>query len=684
MQQKASALETFQPIIWLTICFAAGIAAYFALEHEPAWPLPMLIASILLLLAFMFRRRYFGMACLFVAMLFAGFSCAAWHTAKLATPQLTRELQAKVTGKVIAIERRQEGVRLALAVQHIAGRDRDYLAQTNWPKQLRIGFRHMPEFLPPLGSTIILPANLMPPSPPVVVGGFDFRRQAFFDGWGAVGFSYGGLRVIADPPAETGWNLWFEQQRQDIENNIYQHLQGSNAAIATALLTGEQSGIDMATIQVWRVSGLQHLLSISGLHIALVAGLIFFILRGGLALWPWAALHWPIKKIAACLALLAITFYTLLVGAPVPTQRALLMMGLVLLAIMLDRQVISLRTVFLAALFILIISPYSLLSVSFQLSFAAVLGMVAGYEFMQQKQVGLITSQYRPWWQAPFYYAAAVAVTSLLASVATMPLIIAHFQQISLYGIFANMVAVPLTSFVVMPMGIISYLLIPLDMAHVPLHIMGMALSGLTTLAEYITTWPKAWLHTAPMPLWSFCLLLMGGLWLCLGWYKRGLGLVLVLAALLSLLLPPAQPLMLVARNGDGIAVQTTPGHYALADKSTKFIEQQMAQALGQADLAEIDRNDLRWRCDSDACLYQYQEGQTNWRILWAKTPAAIYADCAAVNLILVPELDVPQPANCHTPMILLKQHAPLAIYANKNGLEIKQDKQQQRPWSMP
>jgi competence protein ComEC len=249
---------------------------------------------------------------------------------------------------------------------------------------VRIRLRGMQPTIRP-GDEIRVRAVLTPPPPPAVPGAYDFQRQAYFDGLGAVGYSVGGATVLplSEERPRVGIGLWFARLRSVVAERVRAHLDGATAAVTIALLNGEQRAIPERVMTAIRDSGLAHLLSISGLHIGLVAGIVLFVVRGGLALVPPLALRFPIKKWAAVVSVFAAGAYTLLAAAPVPSQRSFLMIAVVLLAMLVDRQGISMRLLAFAALVVLLTQPEAMLGPSFQMSFAAVLALMCGYEFVR-------------------------------------------------------------------------------------------------------------------------------------------------------------------------------------------------------------------------------------------------------------------------------------------------------------
>lgn len=295
-------------------------------------------------------------------------------------------------------------------------------------------------------------------------------------------------------------------------------LPGPGGAIAAALLTGGQSGIPPEAMQAMRDSGLAHLLSVSGLHIAIVMGLFFAVVRGGLALWPGFALRFGTKPWSAIVALAAGGFYMVLTGSQVPMQRSFAMAALVTVALLAGRRALSPRVLAFAAVAVLLIQPAAILGPSFQMSFAAVLALIAGFEAARPCLMG--GAMPRPLWQRAALLLAGTALTSVIAGLATTPFGLHHFGRVQVYGVAANALAVPLTSFLVMPAGMLALLLMPFGGEGLALAVMGWGIAGILTVARAVAAWPGAALALAPLPGAALAAITFGLCWLCL-WRGR-------------------------------------------------------------------------------------------------------------------------------------------------------------------
>ncbi|MDF1793375.1 MAG: ComEC/Rec2 family competence protein [Thalassobaculaceae bacterium] len=512
--------------LWLPVAFAVGIGGYFALPWEPS--LPVVLAPPLVLVALAWRTRMReGAFWAVLVLLFAalGLASAALRTAALDTVTLVHPLWADVEGVVERVERRPGDLRLTLGDARISADRRPQAA----PRRVRVVVRAL-EAAPGIGDRVRLRARLSPPPPPSVPGGFDFQRSAFFDGLGAVGFAIG-APVTLSSSLQGGISLAVADLRSRVADRLSRALPGPTGAVAAALIVGERAGLDAATADAFRNSGLAHLLAISGLHMGLVAGTIFAVVRLALCLVPGFALRRPVKKLAACAALAGSAAYLVLAGAPVPTQRAFLMTGVVLCAILVDREAVSLRLVALAAFAVLVLRPDVLVGASFQLSFAAVIALVAVHEMWRRRAHTDRAAPAALWVTQGVRYVVGVGATSLIATLATAPFVTFHFQAIALGGVVANLLAVPLTAFVTMPAGIAGLLAMAVGAEAWVLPAMGVGIDTTLAVADWVvaTTGPAAAVY--PLPVAGLGAIALGGCWVAI-WRTRlrWFGLLAILA----------------------------------------------------------------------------------------------------------------------------------------------------------
>ena len=513
----AWAAERQRVFLWVPVLFGAGGGLYLTLPVEPIGWIAPAAAGLFALAALLLRRHTapaLGLAAL--ALLAAGVAAADWRTDRVSAPVLAGPIgPTDVSGRVVWVGAGDGPQRYLLDRVSIGG-----LAAAETPARVRISARStVPDGVGVPGSWLTARASLRPPPAPAEPGAWDFARQAWFQRIGAVGFVYGAPTPMAAPEGEGGGLLsLLSQARHWVSARILAHTAPSAGPFATALLTGDRSSIEKKTLSAMRDSGLAHLLAISGLHVGLVAGFIFFAARGLLALIEPVALRMPIKKWAAGCALLGAAAYLLLSGMSVPTQRAFVMVSFVLLAIMLDRASLSMRLIAWAALLVLAIAPESMLGPSFQMSFAAATALIATYEaargpFARLAARGGLAVR-------PLVYAAGVALTSLVAGIATGPFAVYHFNRIADYGLLANLGAVPITGFWIMPWGLVALLLMPFGLEGIALAPMGWGIDAVVWIARQVAAQPGAVTLVPAMPAAALLAIAVGGLWLCL-WRSR-------------------------------------------------------------------------------------------------------------------------------------------------------------------
>ncbi len=621
--------------LWLPVFFASGIGGYFALSFEPPLWLGAAALGAFLMLGLVFRRGRPGPNIVFgvvlsASALAAGFTVAQWRTALIDGPMITRRIgPTGVTGRIVLFERFPKGSRVTLEKVRIIG-----LAPARTPQKVRLRLRGGQPDLSP-GDWVRLRAVLSPPSAPVAPGAFDFQRQSFFRQLGGVGFALGPAVVIdaGDSAGQGVFTIGLAKMRRRISERIFRGLEGNRGVVAAALMTGERKAVPAPLMKAIRDSGLAHLLSISGLHVGLVSGILFFGLRAVLALFPVLALRYPIKKWAAGAAILGALAYSLIAGATVPTQRAFLMVSLVLAAVLLDRRGLSMRTVAWAAAVILLFRPESLLGPSFQLSFAAVTALIAAYELLRDRDNALAGK--KNWITRLLFYLAGVAFTTLIAGLATAPFALYHFNTIAAYGLVANLIAVPVTALWTMPWAVVSFLLMPFGLETLGLAPMGWGIGVIIDVARAVSSWPGAVSGVPAMPVAGLVMIAIGGLWLCLWRTKfRFFGVIGLVAGAMTLFLV-RPPDILIEGRGKLMAVRTAKGGLALSSlrkaKFTRKIWLRRMGLLGGVSWSKKGFSDLRLSCDGLGCLYRI-EGKL---VALAVQGDALMEDCQRADIVL-------------------------------------------------
>jgi competence protein ComEC len=625
------AAEASRWALWLAVGFGAGIAVYFALPSEPPPWLGATVAAAAAGAATAARRRL-ALAATGIALTSAalGFAAAQAHTALAEAPRLGRALgPTAIDGRIVELSTLEVGVSLVLDRVRIAG-----LASAATPARVRIVAKTRRDPIA-VGDRVQTRAMLRPPSPPLFPGGFDFARKAYFERIGASGYAIAPIRRAAAEVEPVGIDIVLNRARQRINEAIDAALPPGIAAIAKALMTGDRAAMPETDVAAMRDSGLAHLLAISGINISFMAGIVFFVVRAGLALVPPLALRYPIKKIAAGAGFLAAAAYLAITGLTVPTQRAFLMMSAVFLAIVVERSVLSMRLAAWAAIIVLAVSPIALAGPSFQLSFAAVVALIAAYE--TGREPWSAARQRRGWLGRAFFYVAGVAVTTLVAGFATAPFAIFHFNRFAVYGLAANLLAIPLTGAVIMPAIAAAYVLLVFGFAEPAFAVLGWGIEAMLWVARTVAAWPGAALLVPAMPSAGLATAALGLIWLCLWqrpWRWAGLGAVAV--GLFSIGIVPG-PDLLVDAEGAVVAVRNPAGDLLVSDPRERWATQLWLRANAQSSAAPWpaagDSAETRLRCDTQGCLYRVG-GRT---VAWLRDPRALAEDCAAADVVIAP-----------------------------------------------
>ncbi|WP_116083636.1 ComEC/Rec2 family competence protein [Tropicimonas sp. IMCC34011] len=536
---------------WAPVAFGIGIAIWFALPSDPA-PVALVAASLACVTLGLVAGRAGPGAPLILALAFilAGGIAADLRARSVGAPVLGFRYYGPVEGRIVGIDRSaSDAVRLTLDEVHLGD-----LPPAPTPERVRVSlYGPQDYFVPEPGRAIMLTANLSPPNGPAEPGGFDFRRHAWFDRLGAVGYTRTPVLTM-DDSRDTGPSAWIFRLRMSISAGVRAQMDGPAGAFAAAILTGDRSGLDLERLEHLRASNLAHLLAISGLHMGLLTGVVLGAIRLGLALVPYAALRWPCRKIAASGALVAAAGYLALSGGSVSTERAFVMVSVMLGAVLLERRAISLRAVAIAALIVLARRPEELLSPGFQMSFAATTALVAIFGSLRGLQdIG----PRMPRIATPIL---ATFLSSAIAGAATAPYAAAHFGRLSDYGLIANLLSVPVMGLLVMPAAVLTACLWPLGLSGIGLGVMKLGLVWILRVAETVSSWPGAVTAVHAPGLAVLPLLTLGALWLILWQGLARLAGLPVLAAALALWWGTERPPVLIAASGGLVGIMGEEG----------------------------------------------------------------------------------------------------------------------------
>ena len=620
--------------LWIAVAFGTGVALYFAaLTEPPLWLLVLGVATALLVHGFARRIGLWGLASGFVLAMALGSCVGKLRTEYMRAPVLTRQIgTVQVKGWVELVEPRpNRGQRVTIKVLSMERLPRD-----EWPWRVRVVTRTADEKLTP-GQFVRVRATLAGPQAPSLPGDFDFGRYSWFNALGGTGLAAGPI-VVEDndvaPPFTLHLKATNERIRYWITRRIMDGLPGETGAIAAALITGERGGISDGTNNAYRDSGLFHILSISGLHMVVMAGAIFALIRVTLAACTPIALNYPIKKWAAGGALVGALAYLLMSGSSFATVRSYLMISIMFLAVMLDRKAVSLRNVALSALVILIAFPESIFDPGFQMSYAAVTGLISVYELIRlrteqgpraHRQTGPIASGVS--------HLTGSITSTVIASVAVAPFGIYHFHNTQLMAMLANLVALPLCDLYVMPLALATLIALPFGLEQWPLMAAGWGIDGMTYIARVVAALPVSVVRIPAIPAVSFLLMIVGGLWVLL--WSRPWRLLGLLPIALGLFWSPgrSQPGMIVSRDGTTVAVRGADGRLsAVAVRGGLFELARWLEADGDPRKAQDVAAAKGFSCDALGCVTR--SGAREIAIL--SSAAALRDHCGTASVIVL------------------------------------------------
>jgi competence protein ComEC len=666
---------------WFAVAYGFGIVLYFTAEREPArWaalPLALFCASC----AIMLRRRHIGfIVALGIFGIAAGFAVATLKTARIDHPVLGFATSGvTIAGFVELREESQHTDRFVLRVDRIDGGRLDVK-----PERVRLSVKR--GMAPPPGAFVEVKALLDPPLQPLKPGSYDFARDLFFQRIGASGFVRGAVKIVT-APADQGplqrADAFIQRLRDAIDARIRAVLPGDPGAIAAMLIDGKRDAIDSHLYDALFVSGVGHVLSISGYHMAVVAGLIFFLFRAILALIPGLADRAPIKKWAAFAALVVTAFYLLLSGAEVATQRSFIMIAVVLVGVLCDRPTLTMRTLTVAAMLVLLLAPQAIVHPSFQMSFAATLALIAGYERGAIRlKPGADSSLHARAALWGVNEAVGLTVASLLAGLATTPYAAYHFHRVAPYGVIANLLAMPVVSAWVMPMGILGVVLIPFGFDAECWRQMGYGIEWMDFVSLWVASLPGAFgrvtsFGAGPLLTATLGLLLIGLLRTPLRWSGALLGLIAVIWAAYT-----PVPDVLIAGDGRSVALRSADGRLSVhhSGGDTFGIREWLA--------ADADGRDAKDRslgqgiaCDPSGCIGKLADGAMVAHVL---EPEAFEEDCRRAVLVIANRDPPPDCAAMVVTRDLLRNRGALALRRTASGFAIESARPPNfdRPWS--
>ena len=682
--RQAATAQQGRSFLWCAPALAAGIGVYFALPDEPGPLLLVVTAGLAAILLWLGRAT--AMVLLSGVMLW-GFALAGFQSLRSGTPLLAASTgEVSVTGRVVSVDRSSRTRLVMILVPERV----DGIAAERLPKRLRLSVPEKAGVTPP-GSRVSFRARLSPLPSPVAPGAFDYGRSLWLDGVGGTGRVTSDTVTLRDgsPQLVAPLATWLAALRAAMGARIHAALGEPYASFAEALITGERSTIPPEINRSLLVSGLFHILSISGLHMWLVAGGVFWSVRAALALVPELALRFPIRKWAAAAALVMGLFYMLLADGGVATARSFIMVAIVFFAILVDRPALSLRNLALAAVVILVLDPEAAVEAGFQMSFLAVLGLVAFYEawarYKARRGDDAPRQRHLAWRVLAWSMAAfgASLVTSLIAGFSSSLPAAYHFGRISPYGVLANGLAIPVVGMLVMPFALLGAVAMPFGLERLPLVIMGKGLELVIMISNFVAGLPGANEVVARPPLHAMLVIILGLLLLCLlAGPVRLSGLAIMVLGGVLMLVPPPLPDLLIEATGSNVALRDAAGQLVPAQpRKARFAVEKWLQANGEEAGLGAAAKRPGWRCVDGRCTAQVR-GRA---VVYLSGGESRPVDCSGADILVA---DFPLRGACrnvalHIDRFDLWRHGAHAVYlsAAEPAVLTARGEQGHRPW---
>ena len=679
--QIPAALQNNLP--WAVILLASGIGTYFSLSIEGDPALTALALSIMTVLWFLSQKQkavHTVITALLIVVL--GYAAALYRTYSVKTPTLPEtsrsyELSLKIEEISPLRGNRVRYIGEVVSLSKIAKHAR--------PKRLRLVTPDKSKRFV-YGDIICTKAVLSRPKAPLRPGGYDQGWALWFQKIGGSGFTIKRPELCKAPSIQPGRaiDLAIARAKEAIASRLDQGLAERERAIARALIIGDRGRIFTEDLSAIRQAGLGHLLAISGLHMVVFAGTLFFLVRAALACHPRLANQFPIKKWAALIALAGGGIYFLISGQSIPTQRAYIMIAIMFIAICLERPALTLRNVVIAAMLVLAFRPESLFSPGFQMSFAAVTALIMTYQISKNHNPLQTTppTALRAMWQKPLLYLLGICGTSLVATIATAPFALYHFHQVSYLGPLGNMLAIPIFTFAVMPLVVLSLCAMPFGLEAMPLHLLSSAINALLEAAHWTASFKPAMFISGALTPASLALFTAAAL---LGIFLEGrqrVAALILLALAISLAKPNKKPDLYISARGDLMAVRGKDNQlHAPNGRSGHYALSRWLRADGSARSAQAARQSLKVRCDDSACSTE----QKGVKITLLRSISALKEACAQAD-ILIYKHKITRP--CQAPKLIiarpeLKRGGAHTIYIEKGELTVIEatETRRQRLW---
>jgi competence protein ComEC len=650
-----------------------GVGSWFSLSAEPGVMVYLAAAGVVALAVVLCWRAPDAVHPVAVAVgcVALGILACGLRVQVVQSPMLDFRYYGPVTGRIIGIDRSQtDALRITLDQVQL-----DRVARQKLPHTVRIALRSKLAAHEPFpGQVVMITAHLTAPAGPIEPGSFDFRRMAFFNSLGAVGYATAPLMLWEEsaPDARP-----VDRLRTYLADGMRAAMPGQAGAYAAGAMTGDRSGITADTVKALRDSSLAHLLAISGMNLAFLIAFVFALIRYGLALIPWVALRVSTKKVAAVVSLGVAAFYLALSGSNVATERAFIMVAVMLGAVLLDRKALTLRSVAIAGVILLLWKPESMLDPGFQMSFAATIALIAGFREVDRR----VMAGKMSWWVIPVF---TLVLSSVIGGFATAPYAAAHFNRYADYGLIANLLTVPVMGAVVMPAGAVAALLAPIGLAALPLWFMEKGSAWILWVAHWVAGWDgSVTAIPAPGPLVLPLVTFAGAFAVLLRGRWRAVALAPACVAL-GLWVTHDRPLVLISEDGRLVGVLGPEGRALSAPRGAGFAAQNWLENDG--DLASQEDAAARPGLTGDVGARRFDVAGVTGIALKGKGAAdKLAAACASVDLVVISvPVEAPPPGCIVLDENALAQAGTLALYADPKGLRVVVTHQANRVWTAP
>ena len=584
--------ERMQLPCWIPVFIAIGILIGFQIEPVNYWVLITVIVFFLLLRLFCASLTLSFIITSFICIII-GLISIQIRVLNVNSPIIPFDEQfAYVSGKIDNITPIEHGYRILLSDVRIKKLSQE---QTKMRLTVRTQINDAR-----VGDIVKFSAILSRPMLPYLENSYNFARDAYFKQIGAVGYSVSDLKVIKTDPKS--WQDKINSLRNNIQIRVNDAIGSYNGSIATALMINEYSNINKQVLKNLRATGLAHILSVSGMHLSLVAAIFFFSSRFLLNCFEPIALRIHCKKVAAFISLLGSFGYLLISGMEVAAIRSFIMTSMIIIAVIIDRSASPMRAIALAASVILIVTPENIIHPSFQMSFGAVLALIACYELFAKIKFDFASFNL---FQKILFYLFSLSFASLIAGLATMPFILYHFNQSSNYSILANLLAIPIASFWLMPCVVLTFFLYPFHLEFLSLKIMEYGIELMLNIAAYVAYLPYSVTIFSKITDLNLLIIVFGMLWFCL-WrtYIRLAGIFIICFAVILQSLE-AKPDIFIDWDAKKIAILDQRNQLIFLTKPlAKFKKQLLMNQLGATvSFRHLERQSKEISCKENICL---------------------------------------------------------------------------------